>query len=239
MKVERATIAANKSFDLSNSGDDIQDTLKEAWNEASIGLKSSATWWNRLFPLQAEDPRRHYHTVVHLYEMIVHFQHSRHGLSKQDAQAILLAIFFHDAIYNAQASDNEEQSNILFETTAFDDDQSALKSKVSSMILATKTHNATNAEDHAIKLLLDLDMAVLGKDPDAYLAYASLIRKEYQHVDQEVYCSKRAEILQAFLDNTDHIFATDLFRDLYEAKARENLRNEIEVLQAGKIPCWT
>ena len=80
-------------------------------------------------------------------------------------------------------------------------------------------------------------MAVLGKERDAYLAYASLIRKEYNFVDCMIYCQKRAEILIGFLQkNNKRIFLSDLFYHTMEDTARLNLQHEIDLLNQNIIP---
>jgi hypothetical protein len=38
-------------------------------------------------------------------------------------------------------------------------------------------------------------MAVLGKEPEGYSVYADQIRSEYIHVPENIYCSKRPEVL--------------------------------------------
>ena len=102
------------------------------------------------------------------------------------------------------------------------------------------------------KYFLDIDMAVLGKHKKAYLKYAALIRKEYAFVPHDVYCSKRAEILTTFLNgssnndnnnnnnnngtNKKHIYLTEEFREAFEDRARENLREEIKLLRKNVIP---
>jgi len=117
--------------------------------------------------------------------------------------------------------------------------------------------------DVALSLFLDLDMSVLGKSQQAYMSYAGLIRKEYSFVPRTTYCEKRAEILQSFLTTTTNtttntttttdeknhddddddkqkiqkpIYLSKIFQDAFEDRARQNLTNEIELLQKGTIP---
>jgi len=78
-------------------------------------------------------------------------------------------------------------------------------------------------------------MAVLGKQPMAYLAYAALIRQEYHHVPHAVYCNKRAEILEDFLKQSQ-IYGTSVFVQALEQRARDNVRQEIQLLRRGQIP---
>eukprot|EP00567_Pseudictyota_dubia_P013527 CAMPEP_0197446618 /NCGR_PEP_ID=MMETSP1175-20131217/11527_1 /TAXON_ID=1003142 /ORGANISM="Triceratium dubium, Strain CCMP147" /LENGTH=106 /DNA_ID=CAMNT_0042977765 /DNA_START=306 /DNA_END=623 /DNA_ORIENTATION=+ len=80
-------------------------------------------------------------------------------------------------------------------------------------------------------------MSVLAKEPGAYDVYAGLIRREYVHVDKDVYCSKRAEVLTSFLQNGRPIFACEAMREAgLEERARKNVEREVRLLKEGVIP---
>ena len=169
-----------------------------------------------------------------------------------NSPAICLATLFHDAIYDPKSSTNEEDSDKLFKEFCSDiqspsDDRSEggllakVATLVSTMILATKKHeiiaNETTPDTESLqKIFLDIDMSVLGKHEDAYLAYAGYVRKEYSFVEKPVYCEKRAEILTGFLENKKQIFLSDLFHKTLESRARNNLKREIGLLKQGSIP---
>jgi predicted metal-dependent HD superfamily phosphohydrolase len=251
----------NKSLpigDNEGSGDtgmkgseDVLTTLLSQWNKATCGLEISSAirdeWFHRLWQLHTQDTS-HYHTPVHLLEMIgylyivLEYQH-RHNTDSppttleedNDEQAILLSIFFHDAIYNPKSATNEEDSAAFFESFAHESKMTqSLQAKVSTFILATKAHKVSEHNSASLALFLDLDMAVLGKEAHAYMAYASLIRKEFNFVPHHTYCEKRAEVLDTFLKNAA-IYGTMLMRQALEERARSNLRNEIALLRKGTI----
>ena len=67
------------------------------------------------------------------------------------------------------------------------------------------------------------------------MKYAGQIRQEYIHVPQELYCSKRAEVLTSFLANS-RIYASEYYAQKLEASARANIAAEIELLGKGIIP---
>jgi predicted metal-dependent HD superfamily phosphohydrolase len=220
------------------------------WKRATdtLGLKSTAAdkdaWFERLWNDYSEEGR-YYHTPVHLHEMLTYFELSwqtnfppESSRSEEEEQAIVLATFFHDAIYNVHSGTNEEDSAVLFQNFAdemeMDSVAPCLRSKVVDYILATKKHVVSDDNPLALSLFLDMDMAVLGKEEEAYLQYAAAIRKEYSYVPHEVYCEKRADTLESFLQQP--IFGTRVMHQSFEEKARENLQNEIESLRKGVIP---
>jgi predicted metal-dependent HD superfamily phosphohydrolase len=171
---------------------------------------------------------------------------------------IVWATFFHDAVYNPRSTQNERESANLFKDFSkqvlglnFDEpiiEKDDIKGilgvakLVISLIHATEKHqiittaSMTATEIELQKFFLDLDMAVLGKKKEAYLAYAGLIRKEYAFIDLSIYCEKRAEILSGFLKNQKRIFLSDLFHHHMEVQARNNLKDEIELLKRGIVP---
>ncbi len=95
------------------------------------------------------------------------------------------------------------------------------------MILATKSHADIESVD--ARLMVDIDLAVLGQPRDEFEAYDVAIQKEYGWVPVEQYRAARAHVLSEFLQRP-HIFYTDVFRQRYEATARANLQRKVEEL---------
>lgn len=54
------------------------------------------------------EPHRAYHTVQHLTECFAHLDSSPRG--PRDPASVELALWFHDAIYDTKAADNEARS---------------------------------------------------------------------------------------------------------------------------------
>jgi predicted metal-dependent HD superfamily phosphohydrolase len=219
----------------------------EHWTRATDGFDVRATdkarWFQRLWDMHTEQGR-YYHTVVHLEEMFNYFEILRKqncpcSLTKHEDQAIVLSIFFHDSVYDARSGTNEEDSALLFESFAdewaISKTSETLKSKVIEYILATKKHHVSYENPEPLALFLDLDMAVLGKEEAAYQAYAGLIRKEYEYVPRDIYCQKRGDVLEAFLQH-ESIYGTDIVGRAFEERARSNIRSEIELLRHGIVP---
>lgn len=206
-------------------------------------------WFERLMSMYAEEGRA-YHTIVHLWEMFGYVDAllplCTEGEADTDTNAAVLtmAVFFHDAVYDPKSTTNEEDSADLYDGFVRDardargtavDDRSFPHVDVRRIILATKSHALPPDDDGTpTRVLLDADMAVLGKRPHAYDAYARAVRREYAFVERATYCEKRADVLSGFLDeDKGSLFATPEMRDVLEAQARLNLRREIALLRAG------
>eukprot|EP00051_Salpingoeca_urceolata_P002821 m.53081 g.53081 ORF g.53081 m.53081 type:complete len:271 (+) comp12349_c0_seq2:101-913(+) len=222
------------------AAEEVKAELLEAWRLWTVDNAVTQAWFHRLADLYSE-PTRHYHTLNHIWSMVQLVQQAQTRL--QHPTAVGLATFFHDAIYDPKAPDNEEKSAELFSLFAREcaEGGSALEGQgvdvgsVVDLILATKAHctevhrtaGALGADD--VHWFLDFDMAVLGWPADAYQRYARQIRNEYQHVAWVDYCAKRPAVLRTFLQ-TPNIYATGPFRHHREAPARQNLDQEAERL---------
>jgi predicted metal-dependent HD superfamily phosphohydrolase len=149
-----------------------------------------------------------------------------------DFTALQLAAWFHDAVYDPRAADNEARS-AAYATASL----AALKlppaqiSSVERLILATRSHLAEPG-DHDAHVLLDADLAILGSEPEQYDAYAHAIRQEYGWVPETEYRYGRGQVLAQFLAR-DRIYYTQAMTTLYEQAARRNLQRELTHLSAS------
>jgi predicted metal-dependent HD superfamily phosphohydrolase len=172
---------------------------------------------------------RHYHTVDHLQHCLTELGPIRD--CAEDPDAVEMALWFHDAIYEPSASDNEERSAELARTVlhvgGFED---AFADKVAALVMATKHAGVQPGRD--AETLLDCDLAILGAKPDAFDAYERGIRREYDFVPQPTFRERRAKILRAFLGR-GAIYCTFPMRAKYEHRARKNLERSIARLEGG------
>jgi predicted metal-dependent HD superfamily phosphohydrolase len=208
----------------------IRDRWLDIWR--SLGKSDApAGWYERLTTAYAE-PHRHYHNQQHIAECLKEFDTARY-VAKQPA-AIEFALWFHDAVYNPKAADNEEQSAALLKRCAADGALPDSFIETSArFVMATKTHEAHGDCDAA--LMIDVDLSILGQDEKRFFEYEQQISREYSWVPENVFAFKRAEILNQFLSRPT-IFMTDLFRSKYEEQARHNLTASISALRQTIAP---
>jgi predicted metal-dependent HD superfamily phosphohydrolase len=175
-------------------------------------------------------PGRHYHTLEHVQAVC----NTILALCP-DAEwrpALLLAAWFHDAVYDPRAADNEERSAELARAVLPPLGlPETLVAEVVRLVLLTRTHVA-EAGDRAGQVLLDADLAVLGEDEAAYDRYAAAVRREYAWVPEDAYRAGRRQVLEGFL-RRPRIYLTDAMFARAEAAARRNLAREIATLRGS------
>jgi predicted metal-dependent HD superfamily phosphohydrolase len=171
------------------------------------------------------EPHRHYHTIEHIASLLRLLD--EHGHNVVDHDAVVLAILFHDIVYDPARHDNEEASaDVAAERLAQLGLPDRLIIKVRRYILATRHgEGAGTIDDRDLALLLDLDLSVLAAAPAPYRAYAQAVRREYAHVPDELYRSGRRQVLEGFRAR-ERIYRTELHA-LWEKPARANLADEI------------
>jgi predicted metal-dependent HD superfamily phosphohydrolase len=193
---------------------------------AALGIPEELESFHSLVAAYSEK-HRHYHTQLHIEHCLRELD-SAPGIAREPEE-VELALWFHDAIYNPHSSENEERSAAwacsLLERHGID---SARVNRVREHILATR--HAVSASEPDAKLVVDIDLAILGADESRYAAFENEVRKEYRWVPSILFRSKRAEILESFLARP-RIYETIPFHDRYEARARVNLAGAIAALR--------
>ena len=197
------------------------------WYTATKAAPPTDTY-ARLVAIYSE-PHRYYHNLLHIEDCLGEFDRAKQLAT--DPAAVELAIWFHDAVYDPRAADNEERSAELAKDWLSDVHASdVLTDSVGRLVLATKNHDASMHAD--APLLVDVDLSILGRPPEQFWEYERQIREEYAWVEKTVFAAKRAEILDRFLAR-ERIYQTDLFFHRMEAQARANLRASVQRLSDG------
>lgn len=170
--------------------------------------------------------KRHYHTLQHLDNLLAQLTLVKAEI--KNWEAILFTLYYHDIVYNSLKSDNEEKSaqlaeNRMKEVPVVYDTIAVCKKQ----ILATKSH--IKSSDSDTNYFTDADLSILGHTWENYSQYYKNVRKEYSIYPDLVYNLGRKKVLNHFL-SMDRIFKTDFFYNRFEAQAKQNLQNEIELL---------
>jgi predicted metal-dependent HD superfamily phosphohydrolase len=195
------------------------------WQQVSGVSSNPQPIYQELASLYSQ-PHRHYHNLQHIVECLAEFDSAR-PLTNQPI-VVELAIWFHDAIYDTRAHDNEERSAELAKRWIANSGGTAeLCEAVAALIMATKTHEPTTHPD--APLVVDVDLSILGQPQERFQRYETQIRREYEWVPEETFAAKRTEVLRRFLGRK-RLYTTDHFFAKYEKQARANLQHSIRTL---------
>jgi predicted metal-dependent HD superfamily phosphohydrolase len=165
------------------------------------------------------EPARAYHTAEHIQDCLIQLDRSREIAHRPDE--VEVAVWFHDAVYVPGASDNEDRSARLAQTALQACGvQLEVSRRVAELVLATRHLTLPREPDG--QLLCDIDLSILGREPEVFDEFERRIRQEYAWVPEPMYRSTRAEVLAGFLRRRP-IFQTRYFREQYELPARANL----------------
>jgi len=173
------------------------------------------------------EPHRFYHNMCHIRDCLSEFDSAKSLDHKADL--VELAIWCHDAIYDTEAKDNEERSaQLAYDICIAANLPPELARRAKDLIIATK-HNVVPIAIEA-RILIDVDLSVLGKPLEEFEEYERNIRKEYSWVPEDQFKQGRSAILQMFLGR-ESIYFTDFFKARYETQARRNLQMSIDALR--------
>ena len=168
-------------------------------------------------------PARAYHNIRHVEACLKDLDAVSHLVA--NPTVLEAAIWFHDAIYDSRASDNEERSaDLAAATLTATGVPKRPIGEIQRLIRHTKHSGTPRTLDG--RIMVDIDLAILGASPAVFWRYESAIRKEYAWVEASVYRRKRTEFLQKILERR-RIYATEFFFEKYEAKARRNMKESI------------
>ncbi len=198
---------------------------QERWTElwSRLGAQGSGlSIFTHLATAYAE-PGRAYHTAEHIRDCLTQLDASREIARRPDE--VEAAIWFHDAAYVPGASDNEDRSARLAQTALL---ACAVPLEVSRRVaeLVLATRHLTLPRDPDGQLLCDIDLSILGREPEIFDQFERRIRQEYAWAPEAMYRSSRSEVLAGFLRRRS-IYQTEFFRARYEQPARSNLNRAL------------
>ncbi len=213
--------------------------MEERWRRYCGGLpgaasrREAAALYRKLDRLYG-GPGRHYHGWPHIRACLEELERAR-GLALHP-QALELALWVHDAVYEPGAPDSEERSAELAREAAGKLGLAEEQAREAERLVLATRHLPPDPSlpDPAggrpagccpadAALIHDIDLAILGAAPADFAAYEEGIRREYAFLPEDLWREGRARVLQAFLDRP-RIYLTAEYHRRLEAAARRNLR---------------
>ena len=187
-----------------------------------------------------EQPHRAYHHSGHLSQMLADLDrlYAPHSHTGSTPLPLVLAAWFHDAVYEGAPGEDERRSEQLAGASLepliaaglLDEEELQL---VCLLIRATATHELPESTELPagynpadIEFFLDADIAILAAEPAHYRRYLRGVRSEYSHFDDEAFRTGRTSFLHSVLER-ERIFLSERARELWEEPARANLCGEL------------
>jgi predicted metal-dependent HD superfamily phosphohydrolase len=195
---------------------------RDAWK--NLGVPEPAGLLNALIARYSE-PHRAYHNLRHIEECFAALAHAAHLAER--LPEVQLALWFHDAIYDPRASDNEQASaELAHESLIRSGADAESANRIHELIMATR-HEAP-VEPVDARLVSDVDLAILAAPTARFLEYQAQIRLEYSWMPKAEFQRRRTSILRGFLERTS-IYQTEWFAARLENAARANIARELGV----------
>ncbi|MCP2264845.1 DUF4031 domain-containing protein [Promicromonospora thailandica] len=201
------------------------------WADPSLARKAGEDLVDRW-----REPHRVYHSPLHLAVALdaLDTLAAESGVAERTAWQARLALWFHDAVHDGVAGQDEERSAglvaELLGPLAGAGVSAADVDEVARLVLVTTDH--TPAPDDVVGgLVSDADLAVLGGTPAVYTRYTHQVRAEYCDVPEPLFRAARADVLRGLLARGP-LFRTAPGAARWQDAAEANLRAELTLLAA-------
>src|SRR6478752_4731474 len=195
--------------------------LLHRWNEA---LPGHDALFLDLMDRWGEEHRK-YHGRTHLLAVLEALD--RLSAPAQPPRTVMLAAWFHDAVYRGIAGEDEEESARLAEERL---ERAGLPAdevdEVARLVRMTADHRP-DPDDGPAALLSDADLSVLAGGPAAYARYLAAVREDFAHIGDADFVAGRAAVVRQLLE-LDPLFHTARGRELWQDAARRNLQSELD-----------
>ena len=164
---------------------------------------------------------------------MVQFESIKHHLTAP--YIVVLALYYHDVIYDPTRVDNEQKSAEYAVGALSSYLRPEQCQDIYAFIMMTANHQVDESIDSVkysdAAYLLDMDLSILGAPWSTYQQYAQAIRQEYAHVADDNYRDGRTAVLQGLLAHPK-LYLTDYYYSQLEAQARDNIKRELISLAA-------
>ena len=204
------------------------DDLLEAW--AALVARHSrdpdAVGTGRALLAAWSQPHRRYHCVAHLRDVLARVEELADCAA--DPDAVRLAAWYHDSVYNGLPDDEERSAQLAECDLSRLGVDAQFVAEVARLVRMTVTHDPV-AGDRNGEVLSDADLSALAVPCERYRHNTAAIRAEYAHIPDEVFRKGRTQVLVGLLEGPG-VFRTPPGRQRWEESAQRNLRAELAAL---------
>lgn len=176
------------------------------------------------------EPHRRYHDERHLEYVLLSLDQLRVA-GEALSPSTLLAAWFHDAVYAGGPNDERDSAQLAVQTLSGLTLDRGLVQQVGEYVMATAPSAIVTRPSAPLAHLLDADLSIFASSELRYQQYSEAVREEYAHVAEADFRAGRSAILLKYLDEPK-IFRSSAAQEMWEQRARTNLRREIALLGA-------
>lgn len=201
------------------------DRFQALWRRCLIdGARDDSAKIHRMLLDAYREPQRHYHTLAHIEQCLGMFDACK-SLAN-DADALELAVWFHDVIFEPDQAENERRSADLYLELSQGVHDDGLRALVERLVMAT-LHDGSSLQDHDACYMVDIDLSSFGLSWESFLEDSQNLRRESALLsDAEYY--RRKKDFQACLLAKERFYLSDYFAERLESQARSNLARYFE-----------
>lgn len=195
------------------------------WKRNTLTGDADAGIGARLLERYSESGR-YYHTVDHIGFCLSVFDQARSLCLNPDA--VELALWFHDAVFNFPVDNNERMSAELFlqvSESALPDD---LRDRVYRLVMATRHLGPPVDPDEQI--MVDIDLSSFGQRWELFNTDGENVRRELDYLTDSEFFPNQIEFMSKLVAR-QHFYNTRWFREQFEATARENVARYLKDLK--------
>lgn len=213
--------------------------------DSIVGLDRFQGLWRRCLIADARDnsvsihkrlvnayrePQRRYHTLAHIEHCLGMFDQCK-SLAR-NPNALEIAVWFHDVIFEPGRRDNETLSAELYQDLSAGIHEPEMRQLVDRLIMAT-LHDGTSLDDSDASYMVDIDLSGFGLSWDEFLLDSQHLREENSHLSDAAYYRNQGDFQSGLLARPN-FFYSNFFYQRYEQQARANLARYFE--QIRKLP---
>ena len=174
------------------------------------------------------EPNRHYHSAGHIGHCLRQFDLAADRMDEPDA--VEMALWFHDAVYDTPGTENELRSAELFAARAAGRGSERFRSDVHRFIMAT-THLDSSPATLDESFVVDIDLSGFGLPWEEFLSDSRAVRAERMYIPDAEFYPRQKKFLESLVARPA-LYATVFFRERLEVRARRNIERLCARLEA-------
>jgi predicted metal-dependent HD superfamily phosphohydrolase len=201
--------------------------FEQLWRDCADSIDSDwlGACYEEVHARYTESHRR-YHSAGHIAHCLQQFD-AASGLL-DDANAVELAVWYHDVVYDIGAIDNEARSAEMFLRHASGQLSEDMSATVHELIMVTM-HLCSLPATSDQSYLVDIDLSSFGLPRERFLRDSVNVREEFPHIPDAEFYTKQKKFLLELLGRK-HFFFTEFFRNRHEVAACENISAYVQKL---------